>query len=406
MYNILKGLRVIEATSFVASPSAGLYLAQFGAEVIRVDHVSGGPDYNRWPKADNGSSFYWEGLNKAKKSVALNLKTTEGRELLGRLVASDGEEGGILLTNFPVGGFLSYENMRALRDDIIVARVMGQANGGPAVDYTVNCALGYPYMTGSSSLGDEPVNHVLPAWDLLAGAYTAFTILAAERHRRDTGKGCEVRVPLSDIGITTLANLGQIAEVLNTGENRARHGNELYGAFGKDFLTKDNHRLIVMAISPRQWKGLVEVLGIAAEISAIEAEAGVVFDYDEGVRYQHSDKLYPLVAERILNWEFSKLAEALDKVGGCWGEYQTVKDAAQSPELVGNNPVFETMKNPSGFTYPTPGAAATISGEARENPKVAPVLGGNTNEVLSEYLNMDQDELSALSKAGIIGAKP
>lgn len=405
MYNILKGLRVIEATSFVASPSAGLYLAQFGAEVIRVDHVSGGPDYNRWPKADNGSSFYWEGLNKAKKSVALNLKTTEGRELLGRLVASDGEEGGILLTNFPVGGFLSYENMRALRDDIIVARVMGQANGGPAVDYTVNCALGYPYMTGPSSLGDEPVNHVLPAWDLLAGAYTAFTILAAERNRRDTGKGCEVRIPLSDIGITTLANLGQIAEVLNTGENRPRHGNELYGAFGKDFVTKDGRRLIVMAISPRQWKGLVEVLSIAAEIAAIEAKEGVSFDYDEGVRYQHSDKLYPLVAQKIMGWNFDKLSEALDNVGGCWGEYQTVQDAAQSPVLVGNNPVFEMMKNPSGATYPTAGAAATISGETREAPRVAPVLGGNTDEVLAKYLNMDEDELSALSKAGIIGAK-
>ena len=137
MYNILKGLRVVEATSFVASPSAGLYLAQLGAEVIRVDHVKGGPDYNRWPKADNGSSFYWEGLNKAKKSVSLNLKTTEGREILKRLAASGGESGGILLTNFLVGGFLSYENMKELREDIIVARVMGQANGGPAVDLSL-----------------------------------------------------------------------------------------------------------------------------------------------------------------------------------------------------------------------------------------------------------------------------
>lgn len=405
MYNILKGLRVIEATSFVASPSAGLYLAQLGAEVIRVDHVSGGPDYNRWPKAENGSSFYWEGLNKAKKSVALNLKSTEGRDLLGKLAASGGENGGILLTNFPAGGFLSYENMRELRDDIIVARVMGQANGGPAVDYTVNCALGYPYMTGPESLGDAPVNHVLPAWDLLAGAYTAFAVLAAERHRRSTGKGSEVRVPLSDIGITTLANLGQIAEVLNTGENRARHGNELYGAFGKDFVTKDNHRIIVMAISPRQWKGLVEVLGIAEPVAAIESKAGVSFDYDEGVRYQYSDKLYPLVAGKISDWEFARLGEALDKVGGCWGEYQTAKDAAQSAVLVGDNPIFETMKNPSGFTYPTPGAAATISGETREPAKVAPVLGGNTNEVLSEYLNMNKNELAALSQAGIIGTR-
>lgn len=284
MYDLLKGLRIIEATSFVASPSAGMYLAQLGAEVIRVDHVKGGPDYNRWPKADNGASFYWEGLNKAKKSLSVNLKTTEGRELLQRLAASGGEQGGILLTNFPVGGFLSYENLKVLREDMIVARVMGQANGGPAVDYTVNCALGVPYMTGPDSLGDEPVNHVLPAWDLLAGAYTAFAILAAERRRRETGQGADVRVPLSDIGITSLANLGQIAETLYTDENRPRYGNEVYGAFGKDFSTSDGQRLIVMAISPRQWTGLVKVLEIAEDVAVIEAERGVNFNYDEGVR--------------------------------------------------------------------------------------------------------------------------
>ena len=214
MYDILKGLRIIEATSFVASPSAGMYLAQFGAEVIRVDHVTGGPDYNRWPKADNGASFYWEGLNKAKKSISLNLRTTKGRELLQKLAVSGGEAGGILLTNFPVGSFLSYENLKALREDVIVARVMGQANGGPAVDYTVNCALGLPAMTGPKTIpSDEPVNHVLPAWDLLAGAYAAFTILAAERHRKETGRGGDYRIPLSDIGISTMANLGNVAAI-------------------------------------------------------------------------------------------------------------------------------------------------------------------------------------------------
>ena len=226
---------------------------------------------SRWPKADNGSSFYWEGLNKAKKSVSLNLRTTEGRELLQKLAVSGGEAGGILLTNFPVGSFLSYENLKVLREDVIVARIMGQANGGPAVDYTVNCALGLPAMTGPKSIpADEPVNHVLPAWDLLAGAYAAFTILAAERHRKETGRGGDYRIPLSDIGISTMANLGNIAEVLYSDANRPRHGNELYGAFGKDFLTKDKKRLIVMAITPRQWKGLVKTLDIAAEVEVIE----------------------------------------------------------------------------------------------------------------------------------------
>ncbi len=403
MYDILKGLRIIEATSFVASPSAGLYLAQFGAEVIRVDHVKGGPDYNRWPKADNGASFYWEGLNNAKKSVSLNLKTTEGRELLQKLAVSGGDNGGILLTNFPVGSFLSYETLKSLREDVIVARVMGQADGGPALDYTVNCALGLPSMTGPKSIPeDEPVNHVLPAWDLLAGAYAAFTILAAERHRKDTGRGGDYRIPLSDIGITTMANLGNIAEVLHQGHNRPRHGNELYGAFGKDFRTKDNRRLIVMALTSRQWSVLVKVLDIASEIDVIETERGVTFDYDEGVRYQHADVLYPLVESRIANWTADDLGKALDEVGGCWGEYKTMKHAVNDPALVTENPIFKTMKNPSGFTYPTPGAAATISTETRLTPATAPKLGANTAEILESALGLSPKDINNLVDDGTI----
>ena len=403
MYNILKGLRIIEATSFVASPSAGMYLAQFGAEVIRVDHVKGGPDYNRWPKADNGASFYWEGLNKAKKSVSLNLRTAEGRELLQKLAVSGGEAGGILLTNFPVGSFLSYENLNALREDVIVARIMGQANGGPAVDYTVNCALGLPAMTGPKSIpADEPVNHVLPAWDLLAGAYAAFTILAAERHRKETGRGGDYRIPLSDIGISTMANLGNIAEVLYSDANRPRHGNELYGAFGKDFQTSDMKRLIVMAITPRQWKGLVKVLDIATEVAAIEADRGVTFDYDEGVRYQHAEVLYPLVEAKISNWTADDLGKALDEVGGCWGEYKTLKHAANDPGLVTANPIFEVMKNPSGFTYPTAGAAITIPTANRLSPKTAPKLGADTLGILTSELGMSASDIDELIKDGTI----
>ena len=73
MYPLLTGLRVVEGAAFIAGPSCGLYLAQMGAEVIRFDNIGGGPDFNRWPLADNGASLYWEGLNKGKKSVVLDL---------------------------------------------------------------------------------------------------------------------------------------------------------------------------------------------------------------------------------------------------------------------------------------------------------------------------------------------
>ena len=402
MYQILKGLRVIEASSFVASPSAGLYLAQLGAEVIRVDTVGGGPDYNRWPKSDEGNSFYWEGLNKGKRSVAVNLRSQEGKDLVGELVASSAQGGGILLTNFPAKGFLSYENLKKLREDVIVVRVMGQSNGGPALDYTVNCSLGYPLITGPDSLGDEPVNHVLPAWDLLAGSYAAFSLLAAVKHRDETGQGGEYKVPLADIGVTAMANMGQLAEVLYQDGDRARYGNQVYGAFGRDFQTSDGVRMMIMAITPRQWTGLLKVLEIEQQVGEIEAARNVSFVKDEGIRFEHRDALYPLLETKVFQWTAKELQTALDAVGGCWGEYQSMRQAADDPALVRDNPVFTELKNPSGFSYPTPGSALTIADQERGTPELAPNLGEHTAQILKQVLGQSEDDISELIKSGVI----
>src|SRR3546814_2443063 len=89
MYDLLNGLRVVEGAAFVAAPTCGLYLAQMGAEVIRFDAIGGGPDFRRWPLADNGASLYWEGLNKGKKSVAIDLASPTGREIAQRLARTE-----------------------------------------------------------------------------------------------------------------------------------------------------------------------------------------------------------------------------------------------------------------------------------------------------------------------------
>src|SRR5215469_13766098 len=153
MYDLLQGLTVVEAAAFIAGPSSGLYLAQLGARVIRIDQIGGGPDFRRWPLAPSGASLYWEGLNKAKKSIAIDLSRPEGRELAQRLAATPGEDRGLFVTNFPAEGFLSYERLKALREDIVCVRVMGWPDGRPALDYTVNAALGMPLMTGHA---DDP----------------------------------------------------------------------------------------------------------------------------------------------------------------------------------------------------------------------------------------------------------
>jgi 2-methylfumaryl-CoA isomerase len=392
-------MRVIEASSFVAAPTAGLYLAQMGAEVIRVDQIGGGPDFRRWPLADNGASLYWEGLNQAKKSVAIDLGSPEGRELLIALITADAGKGGNFLTNFPASGFLAHDRVAQRSPGLITVRVMGRADGGPAVDYTVNCELGLPQITG---LGPEPVNHVLPAWDLLTGAYAAFAMLAADRRRGETGAGGEVRVPLSDVGIGTLANLGMLAEVASRGEDRARYGNTVYGAFGRDFVTCDGARLMIMAITPRQWRALVEVLGLEEAIARIEGERGVSFDRDEGLRFTHRDALFPLVEAAVARRDVGELTNALDGVEGCWGLYRTMSDAIADPRLVGENPLFSSIRQVSGLEYFVPGALGTVVSARRDAPVRAPLLGEHTDAVLAEILKLDSGAIGALHDRGIV----
>ncbi len=401
MYDLLKGLRVVEGSAFVAGPTCGLYLAQMGAEVIRFDNIGGGPDFRRWPLTDNGSSLYWEGLNKGKKSVALDLASPAGREIAQRLAASPGEDGGLFVTNFPVEGFLAYDRLKALRDDLICVRVMGWADGSQGMDYTINSALGLPLMTGPVD-DPRPVNHVLAAWDLLTGAYSAFAMVSALLARSRGGGGREIRVPLSDVGAATMANLGFMAETELTGAQRPRMGNDLYGAFGRDFVTADGQRLMLLCVTPRQWSKALEALGIVAGVAAVEAELGVSFAADEGLRFTHRDRLYPLFERAFAAKAAADLTPALDAGGVTWGAYQTLDVALRDPRLFHGNPMFEAVEHPSGLSYIAPGAMGTVLPDTRRPVAPAPRLGQHTDEVLSQVLGMASGEIGRLHDAGVV----
>lgn len=403
MYQALADVQIIEAASFVAGPYCGLMLAQLGAEVIRLDPVQGGPDYRRWPVAPNGASLYWEGLNRGKKSIAVNLQTAEGRELAQALAAAPGPGRGLFVTNYPEEGFFAHEKIASRRADVITLRIQGRADGSSAVDYTVNCAVGLPYMTGPAELPDTPVNHVLPAWDLLAGSTAALSLLAALDARRRGGHGQHIRVPLSDIAAATLGHLGQIAEVMITGADRPKGGNTLYGAFGRDFLTADGTRLMIVAITPRQWQGLVAALGLGSAVAALEAELNLSFAIEEGNRYRHRDRLEPLVAAAVAALSLAELEQRFASHAVCYGPYRSLGQAvAQDPGFVSANPVFTLSDNPSGHAYPAPGFAAHFCGEPRLAPGTAPRLGQHTDQVLAEVLGLPGGAIAALHDRGIV----
>lgn len=400
MAGLLTGLRIVEAASFVAAPLACLHLAQLDAEVIRIEPLGGGPDAGRWPLGPAGESLYLEGLNKGKKSVAIDLSRPEGRALAVELVTAPGPGSGLFVTNYPPESYLSHAALSKLRPDLITVRVMGWADGRTAVDYTVNAATGIPLMTGPEGY-DGPINHVLPAWDLMTGTYAAFALMAALSHRDKTGEGQEVRVPLGEMAIATLGNLGQIAEALVGEGDRPRFGNALYGSFGRDFRTRDGRDVMIVALTPRQWRDLVRVLEIEPAVNTLESGLGISLLLDSALRFKHRERLFDLIERAVSGLDYAQLVSRFEDTSVCWDVYQGLKQALTGDPRFAESPVLRTTTHPGG-TYPTPGSPASFSAMERMAPGEASALGQDTEEVLADVLGLTADRIASLRADGLI----
>lgn len=403
---ILSGLRVVEGSAFVAAPLGGMTLAQLGADVIRFDQIGGGLDYQRWPLANDGQSLFWAGMNKGKRSIQIDLGSPKGRELATALITAPGENAGIFLTNFPARGWLSYDTLKKHRSDLVMAALTGNPDGTSEVDYTVNPATGFPWATGPRNLA-EPLNSILPAWDIALGTLTTVGLLAAERYRRLTGQGQLINVSLSDVAFAMVGNLGRIAEAQLGGQDQAKDGNYLYGAFGHDFETRNGRRLMVVALTARQWNALVEATGIEEACKSIERATGQDLSTQSG-RFQARD----LIAAMLRPWFASRsMAEIREIFAGThvsWGPYQTFRQLVQEdPRCSTANPMFTELKHPGVGTYLMPGSPLNFSNAARVAVRRAPLLGENTDEVLSEVLRMGSGEIARLHDDGVVAeARP
>lgn len=399
MAGVLEGMRVVEGSAFVACPSGGMTLAQHGADVIRFDAIDGGIDYHRWPLTPDGESLYWQGLNKGKRSIQVDLRSSEGRELITALATAPGPDAGIFSTNFPAVGWLSYDSLRQHRDDLIMVAITGNHDGSTAVDYTVNCAVGYPWLTGT----DGTVNHVLPAWDIICGQTAAVGVLAAERQRSRTGQGSLVNLALSDVALAAVSMLGHVAEAQLLGTQRPRIGNDIYGAFGRDFELADGESIQIVAVSARQWQGVVAACGIADEVAALEAETGLDFTRVDGDRYRARDRLNPLVARWCAAHTLPEASAALDAQGACWGRYQTMLDmVADDPRCTTANPLFVEIEHPDTGGYLTPGPPLRFPDGNMADPGPAPRLGQHTDEVLADVLGMSAAEIAGLHDREVV----
>jgi 2-methylfumaryl-CoA isomerase len=219
----------------------------------------------------------------------------------------------------------------------------------------------------------------------MTGFLAATAILAAERHRRLTGEGQLVELSLSDVGLAVAGHLGFIGEAVIEETPRGRFGNHVYGTFGRDFVTRDGRRVMVLALTPRQWRSLVEATALSGEFRNLESRLGLYFN-NEGDRWRGRQEICELLEAWIAVRTLASVAAAFDANKVMWGPYQTFKElVAEDPRASSANPLFADVEHPGIGTYPTPGSPLRFGGVEGVPPRPAPKLGEHTDEVLREF---------------------
>ena len=394
-------MTVIEGSAFIAAPLGGMTLAQLGARVIRFDPIGGGLDYHRWPVTAAGTSLFWAGMNKGKQSIQLDIRKPEGREIITALLSRPGPESGMFLTNFPERGWLAYDELRKLRQDLIYVNVLGDRQGGSALDYTINCAVGFTNATGPVD-SDQPTNYLLPAWDNITGQMTATALLAAERYRYRSGQGQLVRIALKDVALATAGHLGNISEVMINKHDRERVGNYLYGAFGRDFVSKDGKRLMIVGLTPKQWSAIQEATETRQQFESLRDLKGLRFD-SEGDRFENRQDISAILEPWFGRHEYPLIKEKFDQTGVCYGPYRNFREmVAEDPDCSEDNPLFQMVEQSEIGTYLVPSSPIRFTESANLPALKAPILGEHTDQILAEELGFSSAEIGSLHDHNIV----
>ena len=287
-----------------------------------------------------------------------------------------------------------------------MVNIVGNADGSSAVDYTVNPATGFPWATGPRNLSVPSTTCFRPG-TRSPGCWPPPACWPPSAGRSRTGEGQRVQVALSDVAFWMVGNLGKIAEVQINHHERIKDGNYLYGAFGRDFLTRDDRRVMIVALTLRQWRNLVKATGLGEAFDTIAKLMGVDLD-DESGRFAAREVIGATLKPWVLARTLEEVRETFDGNDVSWGPYQTFTQLVEEdPRLSTDGPMFEEVEQPGIGSYAMPASPLDFSNAERLSPMRAPMLGEHTEEVLAGVLGLSDAEIGRLSDSGVVaGATP
>ncbi|MDX2144813.1 MAG: CaiB/BaiF CoA-transferase family protein [Rhodospirillaceae bacterium] len=409
MAGALDGIRVVDLSRVLAGPWATQILADLGAEVIKIEKPGAGDDTRGWgpPFAKDAQGHdevaaYFLMANRNKKSIAIDLATNDGQDLVRKLIA----QSDVVVENYKFGGLdkygLDYAAIKKLHPGIVYCSITGFGHTGPyahrpGYDLIAQAMSGLMSVTGNpaGTPGDEPMKVGVGVSDLFTGVYAAVGVLAALRHRDKTGQGQHVDLALLDTTIAMMSNMAQ--NYLVSGQVPSRIGNTHINIvpFGA-FAVADGH-IIVTVGNDGQFKRLCHVLG------APELADDPRFRTNE-LRVRHRAEanaaLKPLFAKR----HQAELLAALEAETVPVGPIYTVDQVFADPQVQARGVKVHTEPG-AGIQADLVRNPIVLSETPVEHIKAPPHLGEHTREVLMRHLGLAPAAIDDLIKRGIVGAR-
>lgn len=399
----LTGIRVLDLTRVLAGPWCTQNLADLGAEVIKIERPGTGDDTRAWGPPylkdamgnDTSEAAYYLSANRNKYSVALDIASPRGAELVRELAL----QSDILVENFKVGGLakygLDYARLNAANPHLIYCSITGFGQTGPyasrpGYDFMIQGMGGLMSITGERDdlPGGGPQKAGVAVADLMTGMYATVGILAALHERSVSGLGQYIDMALLDCQVAMLAN--QNLNYMTSGHAPRRAGNAHQNLVPYQvFAARDGH-LIVAVGNDSQFRNYCGVIGLP-KLSADPRYA------TNPQRVKHRDTLVPLLAERMAAGARDHWLAALEGVGVPAGPINTLDQVYEDPQVLARGMKRE-LPHPVGGTVPMAASPLKFSGSPVSYRHAPPILGEHTAQVLSEKLGLSAEAIQALTQ--------
>lgn len=396
MASALEGIRVLDASTVIAGPFGAALLGDFGADVIKVEMPGTGDSGRNMGPLYEKKSIRWATFARNKRSVTLDLRKEEGKDLFLKLVA----QSDIIVENFRTGTFdkwgLDYETLKKANPKIIVIRVTGYGQTGPyhklaGFGTPATAFSGLTYLTGYPDR--PPVSPSISLCDYLAGLYAAYTAMVCIHHRDKTGEGQEVDLSLYESIFRILEGAVANYDVVGKITERSPNISDAASPSGT-FKTKDGKWVVLVCSTERTFQHFATGIGRG---DLLEDER---FNTN-GARVKNNALVEEIVGEWMSQRDYQEIKAILDEAGAPISLVYSMKDIFEDPHYAARENILE-LPHPDFGTIRMPGIVPKLSATPGQVKWVGPKLGEHNKEVYGELLGLDGKCLDALKESGII----